>query len=215
MSAARTPLVIFGAWYFGRVISEAAEAEGWDVVGYVDPEPPKGVVTLDSVPPGAAVFVAIGDNAIRAEVCAALLDNGRSLAHIVHPTASISPSARLGPGSYVAELVTVRTNAVIGEGVVLQAGSVVSHDTNIAAYTSFGPNAAAASKVTVGRRTVVGVGAVIAPGLTIGEDCTVAAGAAVFKTVSDGKTLVGNPARATPSPPKQVKHSDWGSNNVW
>ena len=31
MSAARTTLVIYGAWYFGRVISEAAEATGWDV----------------------------------------------------------------------------------------------------------------------------------------------------------------------------------------
>jgi UDP-N-acetylbacillosamine N-acetyltransferase len=215
VSAARTQLVIYGAWYFGRLISEAAEAIGWDVLGYVDPDPPEGVATLDAVPLEATVFVAIGDNAIRAEVNAALLEHGRSLATIVHPTASVSPSAQLGPGAYVAELVAVRTRAILGEGVVLQAGSVVSHDCNIAPYASFGPNAAAASKITVGRRTVVGVGAVIAPGLVIGDDCTVAAGAAVFKNVSDNKTLVGNPARATPSPSKEAIHSDWSTNNVW
>ena len=215
MSAARTPLVIYGAWYFGRVISEAAEATGWDVMGYVDPDPPEDVATLDSVPLDAAVFVAIGDNAIRGEVSAALLARGRFFATIVHPTASVSPSARLGRGSYAAEWVAVRTNAALGEGVVLQAGSVVSHDCNIAPYASFGPNAAAASKVSVGQGTMVGVGAVIAPGLVIGDDCIVAAGAAVFKNVGAGKTVVGNPARATPSPSKKIIHSDWSAHNVW
>jgi UDP-N-acetylbacillosamine N-acetyltransferase len=215
MSTQVEQLVIYGAWYFGRVISEAAEAMGWDVLGYVDPDPPDGVTTLGTVPPGAVVFVAIGNNSVRAGVNASLLEHGRDLATIVHPSASVSPSAQLGPGSYVAELAAVRTNAAVGEGVVLQAGSVVSHDCNIAAYASFGPNSAAASKVTVGKRTVVGAGGIIAPGLVIGDDCTVAAGAAVFKDVSDNKTLVGNPARATASPLKEIQHSDWDANNVW
>ncbi|MDG2048392.1 MAG: DapH/DapD/GlmU-related protein [Halioglobus sp.] len=215
MNAARPPLVIYGAWYFSRVVSEAAEAMGWDVIGYVDPDPPGDVATLESVPLDAAVFIAIGDNAIRGEVSAALLARGRFLATIVHPAASISPSARLGRGSYAAELVAVRTNATLGEGVVLQAGSVVSHDCNIAPYASLGPNAAVASKVSVGQRTMVGVGAVIAPGLVLGDDCTVAAGAVVFKNGGAGQTLVGNPARATPSPSKNRIHSDWSAHNVW
>ena len=215
MSAEQRQLVIYGAWYFGRVIAEAAEALGWEVLGYVDPDPPQDIVTLDSVPAGAAVFAAIGDNAIRAAVNASLLEQGRTLASIVHPAASVSPSARLGPGSYVAELAAVRTHASIGEGVVLQAGSVVSHDCKIAPYASLGPNAAAASKVTVGKRTMVGAGAVIAPALVVGDDCTVAAGAAVFKSVEADKSLVGNPARATASPPKAIKHSDWDANDVW
>ena len=97
----------------------------------------------------------------------------------------------------------------------MQAGSVVSHDCSIAPYVSFGPNSAAASKVSVGERTVIGVGGVIAPGTVIGKDCTVAAGAAVFKNVGDSKTLVGNPARTTGSPSKEIIHSGWDTNNVW
>lgn len=215
MSDSRQTLVIYGAWYFGNVIKEAAEAAGWQVLGYVDPDPPDGVTTIESIPLGAAVFVAIGDNKIRAEVTETLLQHGRSLPCIAHPSASISPSAQLGPGSYVAELAIVRTNAIVGEGVVLQAGCVVSHDCTVAPYASFGPNSAAASKVTVGQRTVIGAGAVIAPTLTIGDDCTVAAGAAIFRNADDNRTLVGNPARATPSPTPDVIHSDWSSNDVW
>jgi len=215
MSDSRQHLVIYGAWYFGNVIKEAAEAAGWQVLGHVDPDPPDGVTTIESIPQGAAVFVAIGDNKIRAEVTGTLLQHGRSLARIAHPSACISPSAQLGPGSYVAELAAVRTNAILGEGVVVQAGGVVSHDCTIAPFASFGPNSAAASKVTVGQRTVIGTGAVIAPALTIGDDCTVAAGAAVFRNADDNRTLVGNPARATPSPIPDVIHSDWSRNDVW
>ena len=116
MSAEQPQLVIYGAWYFGRVIAEAAEALGWEVLGYVDPDPPQDIVTLGSVPSGAAVFAAIGDNAIRAAVNASLLEHGRNLASIVHPAASVSPSARLGPGTYVAELAAVRTMQVLAKG---------------------------------------------------------------------------------------------------
>jgi len=208
-------LVIYGAWYFGKVVREAAEAAGWDVLGFVDPDPPADVVTLSELPPAAAVFVAIGDNAIRASVSSRLLAKGRSLTTVVHPTASVSPSARLGAGTYVGELVAVRTNVSLGEGVVLQAGAVVSHDCSVASHASFGPNATAASKVRIGARTIVGAGSVIAPGLVIANDCTVAAGAAVFKDAVAQQSLVGNPARAVARPEKTVIQSDWEANNVW
>lgn len=208
-------LVIYGAWYFGHVVKEAAEASGWEVLGYVDPDPPDDIATLPAIGDDICVFAAIGDNAVRAAVNMELAQRGRTLATIVHPKGCVSPSAKLGAGVYVAEMAVVRTNASVGDGVVLQAGSVISHDCSIKRYASFGPNAAAASKVTVGERSVVGVGAIVSPGLTIGDDCTVAAGSVAFKSVGAGRTLVGNPGRATPSPEKEVKHSDWEANNVW
>ena len=88
MSDSRQPLVIYGAWYFGNVIKEAAEATGWQVLGHVDPDPPDGVTTVEAIPPGASVFVAIGDNKIRAEVTETLLQHGRSLPCIAHPSAT-------------------------------------------------------------------------------------------------------------------------------
>jgi len=208
-------LVIYGAWYFGRVVHEAAIAAGWNVLGFVDPDPPGGLKTLGTVPADASVFVAIGDNAVRCAVHCALAKRGRDLATIIHPDSSISPSATVGAGSYIAEHACVRTGASIGEGVVLQAGSVVSHDCKIDAHVSLGPNAACASKVSIGACTGVGVGAAIAPGLIIGADCTVAAGAAVFKSVDNCVSLIGNPARATPRPEKPAVQSDWEANGVW
>lgn len=208
-------LVIYGAWYFSRVVVEAAQASGWTVRGCVDPQPPDGVTTLSTVPDDAHVFVAIGDNAVRESVSQALRDHGRAFATIVHPLASVSPSAKIGTGTYVAELAAVRTGVTVGEGVVLQAGCVVSHDSTVDDFASFGPNAAAASKVTIGRRTMVGVGASIVPSVTIGEDCTVAAGAVVFRNCGEGRTLLGNPAKAISSALSSAVQSNWSDNTVW
>jgi len=208
-------LVIFGAWHFSRVVAEAAAASGRRVLGFVDPDPPPGIATLEQVPQGCEVFVAIGDNVLRRQLSRELLARGRRLATLVHPAAVVSPSAALAPGCFVAELVAVRSNAVLQEGVVLQAGSVVSHDVHVGAFASFGPNAACASKSRIGALSAIGVGASLLPGIVVGEGCTVAAGAAVFRDAADGVTLVGNPARATRPTGDAGQQSRWTANAVW
>jgi len=208
-------LVIYGAWYLSRVIAEAAEASGREVLGFVDPEPPEDVATLETLPENVAVFVAIGNNHIREAVTSSLLKHSRRIATIAHPTACISPSASIDPGSFIGELVVVRTKATLGQGVVLQAGSIVSHDCQVKSFATFGPNAVAAGRVRIGQRTLVGAGASIAPGVSIGEDCTVTVGAGVFKDSENNKKLIGNPAQVVASPTKGSKQSNWDLNVVW
>lgn len=208
-------LVVYGAWYFGRVVAEIARSCDYHIGGFVDPNPPEGIEVLQGIPPRSDVFVAIGDNGLREEVAQGLVQRGHRLVALVHPSAVVSPSAALGPGCLVAELAVVRAGASLGMGVVLQAGSVVSHDSSVAPFASFGPNAACASKCRIGARVAVGVGASLRPGTRIADDCTVAAGAAVFRDSEPGQTLVGNPARATRSAVAAGKQSDWSANRVW
>ena len=80
-------LVIFGGWFFGRVVAETAELLGWTVVGFVDPDPPAWIAALTHVPDNASAIVAIGNNPQRALVHSKVLQCGRSLVSIVHPTA--------------------------------------------------------------------------------------------------------------------------------
>ena len=42
----------------------------------------------------------------------------------------------------------------------------------------------------------IGANATILPGITVGENATVGAGAVVTRSVEDGVTVMGNPARA-------------------
>ena len=49
--------------------------------------------------------------------------------------------------------------------------------------------------VTIGQNVWIGGGAIILPGITIGDDAVIGAGAVVTRNVSEGVTVVDNPAR--------------------
>ena len=51
--------------------------------------------------------------------------------------------------------------------------------------------------VQIGRNVWIGGGAIILPGITIGDDAVIGAGSVVTRSVEEGATVVGNPARRT------------------
>lgn len=208
-------LVIFGAWYLSQAIAEAAELSGWRVTGYVDPEPPDHVSTLRAIPKGATVIAAVGENSLRARLCAKLTEHRRNLATIVHPSAVVSHSATIGSGCYLGENAVVRSNSAIGSGVLVNAGAVVSHDCKVGDFVTFGPNVAAAGHVTIGAQTTIGVGASIRPWVRIGHGCEIGAGAAVISDIGDGMAAIGVPARAMPRSARPGKQSNWSLNTTW
>jgi len=208
-------LVIFGAWYLSQVVAEAAEVSGWHIIGYIDPEPPNHVSTLRSIPSSATVIVAVGENSLRARLCAQLVERRRTLATIVHPSAVVSRSASIGHGCYLGENVVVRSNSVLGNGVLVNAGAVVSHHCDVGDFVTLGPNAASAGHVMIGAQTTIGVGASIRPRVRIGCDCEIGAGAAVVKDVKDGMAALGVPARVKPKQARTGKQSDWSMNTAW
>ena len=208
-------LVIFGSWYLGRAVAEAAELAGWTIAGFVDPEPMQHVTALTAVPDDASVIVAIGDNAMRGFVHDALAIRGRKLASILHPTCVVSPSASIEAGCFLAENAVVRSHATVGRGAILSAGSVVSHDCRIGAFVTLGPNAATAGHVSVGAGTTLGVGASVRPHVRIGRDCDVGAGSGVMRDLGDGAAATGVPARAVRRAASTERRSNWKDNPVW
>lgn len=208
-------LIIFGAWYYSNVIAETAQDIGWTVTGFIDPDPPEKRLTTQNIPDDAAMIVAIGNNSQRAFVQRTLLKRGRNLVSIIHPTASVSKSATLGAGCYLAENTVVRTNSIVGMGTFLNSGVVVSHDCHIGDFVTFGPNAATGGYVKIGEETTLGVGANVRPGARIGCGCQVGAGAAVVSDIEDKVMAIGVPAQVAPLKPVVEKQSDWSCNKIW
>lgn len=83
----------------------------------------------------------------------------------------------------------------IGARTLLMAGVHVGHDAIIGADCEIAPNAVVGGCVTIGKRVKVGMGAVILPHVMVGDDVRIGAGAVVTKTIPDGETWVGNPAK--------------------
>lgn len=82
----------------------------------------------------------------------------------VHPSAVVSPDAKLGQGVSINANAVIEAGAEIGDGTVIGAGCYIGHDVKIGASSLLYPN------VTVMYRCVIGRKAVIHPGVVIGGD---------------------------------------------
>lgn len=202
------PLVLVGAGGHAKVVIEVARAAGrFNVIGVVDQRPAAlsvlGVPVLgdDELLPRLRAegvswaFVALGGNALRERIGGELRAAGFRLATLVHPSAVVMPSARIGEGAIAMARVVLGTDARVDDLAILNTGAVVEHDNLIGAAAHIATLAALAGNVRVGARALVGIGSAVRPGISIGEDAVVGAGSAVVADVADGATIGGVPAR--------------------
>jgi sugar O-acyltransferase (sialic acid O-acetyltransferase NeuD family) len=120
---------------------------------------------------------------------------------LLHQSAIVASSVRLGPGTFVNAGVTIGAEASIGRHCIVNRSASLGHHTVLNPYVSIGPGAVLAGQVSIGRGTVIGAGAVILPGTTIGENTVIAAGAVVTrKSVPNNVIMSGNPARQIGKP---------------
>ena len=141
----------------------------------------------------------------RQSIAAMLLGHGFKARSVIHPSAIISPTARLGLGVQILAGSVVSTDALIGDHVIINSGANIDHDCCLAQGCHVAPNAALAGEINVGENVFVGTNATILPGLSIGRNSCVGAGAVVTKDVPPDVVVVGNPARPIPSNIKQAR----------
>jgi len=144
-------------------------------------------------------LVAIGNANVRLHLLRRLMAAGYEVPVLVHPTASLSPSAQLGPGSVVFAHASIQAQALIGSGVILNTCCSVDHDVQIGNGVHVCPGARLAGQVQVGDRSWIGIGSSVIQQIRIGSDVMVGAGAAVVRDLPDSVTAVGVPARVLPT----------------
>jgi sugar O-acyltransferase (sialic acid O-acetyltransferase NeuD family) len=197
-------IFVYGAGGHGVVVAEIAAAVGYQIAGLIDDDPEKWgeavgdwsvIGGLDKIPEGASVAFGIGNNYVRERLISKASENGWKLPVLVHPSAAVSPSARLGDGTVVMSQVAVNAGARVGQGCVLNSGCSVDHDCVLADCVHVGPGAHLGGTVRVGSRSLVGIGSCIIPNVNIGEGVVIGAGAAVVRDMPDEVTAVGVPAR--------------------
>jgi len=142
-----------------------------------------------------AALVAIGHSATRLHWIQQLQAAGYDLPVLIHPTAWISSSARIGPASVVFAQAVVQAEVSIGTGSILNTGCSVDHDAQLGDGVHICPGARLAGEVQVGARSWIGIGASVIQQVRIGADVAVGAGAALVRDLPDGVTAVGVPAR--------------------
>ena len=140
-------------------------------------------------------LISIGDNKARAACFRRALEAGLIPATLIHPSAVISNSARIGRGTVVMPRVVVNADARVGDNCILNTGAVIEHDCQAGDHAHLSPGVLLAGNVKVGAFCHVGIGAVVLPGVEIGVGAVVGAGAVVLESVDSDTTVVGVPAR--------------------
>lgn len=190
-------MILYGASGHCKVIIDILEAYGVKIDHVVDDNPQitelLGYEVRRNVGEYGQAIVSIGASEIRKKIVEELKVGEYLTA--VHPSAVVSPRAKIGEGTVVMQGTVIQSCAEIGKHVIVNTGASVDHDCKIGDFVHIAPHATVLGGVEIGEGTWVGAGAVIKQYLKIGANCMIGAGAVVIADVPDGTTVVGVPAR--------------------
>jgi len=196
-------LLVYGGGGHARSLIEMVNAIGqFALAGIVDDKIPAGERVLGvPVLGGRAVLPAVRargvslaangvggilDIQVRVRIFSLLEEHGFDLPRLVHPRATVEPSAVIGAGVQVFANAYVGSQAILHPRCMVNTGAIVSHDCEIGAYTHIAPGALLAGHVQVGERTLIGMGVTTAVGIRIGSAVRVGNGAILLADVPDG-----------------------------
>ena len=196
---------LFGASGHGKVIKEILNANGIKVEAFVDDnlrvQECAGRKVLHDAEGLSPMIVSIGVNKIRRMVADRLVANAKAdgypleFATAIHPSAIISPTAKIGEGTVVMAGAVINADAVIGKHCIVNTGATVDHDCVVGDYCHIAPGASISGGTHIGDGTWIGVGACVIQCLNVGKDCMIGAGSVVVNDIPDGVTAYGNPCR--------------------
>lgn len=141
------------------------------------------------------VIVAVGNNELRERKQSMLSAMRIPTATLIHPTAVVSPFARISAGCTVLANAIININASVGAGCIINNAAIVEHDCTIGDFVNISPKAAMAGHTKIGSKTFLGIGCTIIDGITVGKSVVVGAGTVVIRDIPDSVTAVGVPAK--------------------
>ncbi|MGN0050150.1 MAG: acetyltransferase [Prevotella sp.] len=196
---------LFGASGHGKVIKDILNANGIKVEAFVDDNLQvnecAGRKVLHDTKGLSPMIVSIRVNNIRRIVVDRLVAKANAdglpleFATAIHPSATASPSAKIGKGTVVMAGAVINADAVIGKHCIVNTGATVDHDCVIGDFCHIAPGANISGGTHIGEGTWIGVGACVIQCLTIGKDCMIGAGSVVVKDIPDGVIAYGNPCK--------------------
>ena len=165
----RMNLLILGAGSQGPVVKETAEALGvFNEIAYLDDDP-NNKLAIDSctnyekyVDLYPIALPSFGNCKLRAEWIERLENAGFILPTLIHPMATVSPSAVIEEGTIVEMKAIVGTGAHIGHGCIVSSGAVIDLNATVEENTHVG------SSVTVKKGAVVPAFSTLSSGSVFG-----------------------------------------------
>lgn len=202
------PLIVIGNGGHASVLTELLQNQQYEILGFTSPTREVNNTGLKYLGPDEIIFDIdpkqiqlvlgigmMGPISVRQQIYKMFVDKGYCFANVIHSSAIIAPSVRLGNGVQIMAGVILQTNSQIADNIIVNTGSIIEHDCNIESNVHIAPAVKLLGHVKVGNGTFIGSGSTIIQGINIGTDCLIGAGSLVLNNIHDGIKAYGVPAK--------------------
>ena len=207
-------LLIIGAGGHSRpVISTAKSLGRWNILGILDlryndhNETILGVPVLGSISllsryktSDTNVFIAVGEGRLRYELSLGSALRSFDTINIIHSSALVDKSAKIGNGNFIGPNVNIGPEAEIGDFNIINSFANIEHETIIGNFCEVAPGAIICGRCEVLDGVFIGANATIIEKKRLVQGTRIGAGATVVRSVMEkNQTLVGVPAKPVTS----------------
>lgn len=205
-------LIIIGVGGFAREVYWHAKTsigygDEWDIKGFLDGDVKLSQNEYNKLSVGVLgdindyviqlddVFVCvIGEPKVKAKLVGRVLERGGRFINLIHTTASICETARMGMGNILLPNSCLSDNVTIGDYTTINTFSGLGHDAELGDFSTLSSGVDIMGYAKVGSKVFLGSGARALPHSKIEDNAYVGAGSIVFKRVKKGLKVFGNPA---------------------
>jgi sugar O-acyltransferase (sialic acid O-acetyltransferase NeuD family) len=142
--------------------------------------------------------ISAGSPDVRQTLAQRLAGRGGKFITLIHPTAYVAPTARMGVGCIVSPYASVGSNAQVEDHVLLVMYASIAHDCRVGRFCSLSPYSAVAGGGTLEAMVFLGSHALVTQMRLVGRESKIAAGAVVYRDVPERSLATGNPAKFLP-----------------
>jgi sugar O-acyltransferase (sialic acid O-acetyltransferase NeuD family) len=208
------PLLLVGAGGFARETAEAVRAVNavqptWDLLGYLDEDPARHGELVGGLPVlGPLALVADhadaqlvlcsgrpGNYLSRPHIATRLALDDERYATVVHPTASVGSTCRVGAGTVLLAHVDLTADVVVGRHVAVMPHAVLTHDVRVGDYATLAAGVRVAGACRLGEACYIGSGACLRERIVVGDRALVGMASVVTRDVPPERLWYGAPAR--------------------
>ena len=134
-------LLILGAGEHGQEVKELAQSlRIFNKIGFLDDDPKKEVLGPCSnfakyQNEYSIAIPAVGNEELRIKWMEGLVNTGYIIPTLIHPSAVVSPNAKIGAGTVICAGATVGMGAELGIGCIIDSGAAVGRNAKLSDYT--------------------------------------------------------------------------------
>ncbi len=189
-------LAIYGAGGLGREVREIAHSQGqWEEIIYIDDYNSDiidgckrmsfEVFCRDYDRDMVQVICAVGDPKQKKLLYDRLSDRDYRFCNIIHERSEISSTAIIGEGVIIKSGVVISVDAKIGNNVTVMDNTYIAHGNVIGDHSHISSNVALGGDVAIGSGSFVGASVCVKERIKIGESSLIGIGTTVVKDIPD------------------------------